>query len=93
MPVILATQEEEIRRITIQCQPRQIVCRTLSQKNPSQKRDGGAAQGVDLKFKPQYCKKKNSLEKPQMDTSILKEAEILKYVKVGRIEQFVNYNT
>jgi hypothetical protein len=31
MPVILATQEAEIRRITDQSQPRQIVLQTLSQ--------------------------------------------------------------
>jgi hypothetical protein len=31
-PVILATQETEIRRIMIQSQPGQIVCKTLSQK-------------------------------------------------------------
>jgi hypothetical protein len=31
MPVILATQEAEIRRIEVQSQPRQIVCETLSQ--------------------------------------------------------------
>jgi hypothetical protein len=36
-PVILATQEAEIRRITIQSQPGQIVHETLSQKSPSQK--------------------------------------------------------
>jgi hypothetical protein len=32
MPVILATQEAEIRRITAPNQPRQIVQETLSQK-------------------------------------------------------------
>jgi hypothetical protein len=32
MPVFLATQEAEINRITVQSQPRQIVCKTLSQK-------------------------------------------------------------
>jgi hypothetical protein len=32
MPVILATQEAEIRRITIQSQPGHIVQETLSQK-------------------------------------------------------------
>jgi hypothetical protein len=32
MPVILATQEAEIRRIGVQSQPRQIVHETLSQK-------------------------------------------------------------
>jgi hypothetical protein len=30
MPVILATQEADIRRITVQSQPRQIVPETLS---------------------------------------------------------------
>jgi hypothetical protein len=36
MPVILATQEAEIRRILVQ-KPRQIVLESLSQKNPSEK--------------------------------------------------------
>jgi hypothetical protein len=36
MPVILATQEAEIRR-TVQSQPGQIVCETLSRKYPSKK--------------------------------------------------------
>jgi hypothetical protein len=40
MPVILATQEAEIRRLMVQSQPRQIVCKTLSRgkkkKTPSQ---------------------------------------------------------
>jgi hypothetical protein len=31
---------------------------TLSEKNPSQKRAGGGAQGVGPEFKPQYHKKK-----------------------------------
>jgi hypothetical protein len=34
-PVILATQEAEIRRITVQSQPGQTVLETLSQKNTS----------------------------------------------------------
>jgi hypothetical protein len=34
MPVILATQEADIRRILVQSQPRQIVLETLSQKKP-----------------------------------------------------------
>jgi hypothetical protein len=37
MPIILATQEAEIRRIMVPGQPGQIVHETLSQKNPSQK--------------------------------------------------------
>jgi hypothetical protein len=58
MPVILATQEAEIRRIVVWSQPRQIVCETLYWKNPSQKRAGGVAQGVSPEFKPQCHKKK-----------------------------------
>jgi hypothetical protein len=37
MPIILATQEAEISRITVRSQPRQIVHKILSQKHPSQK--------------------------------------------------------
>jgi hypothetical protein len=37
MPVFLATQEAEIRRIAVQSQSRQIVHKTLSRKIPSQK--------------------------------------------------------
>jgi hypothetical protein len=58
-PVILATQEAEMRRIGVQSQPRHIVDETLSQKKKnSQKRAGGVAQGVGPEFKSQYCKKK-----------------------------------
>jgi hypothetical protein len=52
MPVIPATQEAEISRILVQSQPGQIVRKTLSPKNPSQKRAGGVAQGVGPEFKP-----------------------------------------
>jgi hypothetical protein len=58
-PIFLATQGAEIRRIMVQSQPEQIVCETLFQKNPSQKRAGGVAQDVGPEFKPQHCKKKN----------------------------------
>jgi hypothetical protein len=37
-PIILATQEAEIRRIMVGSQPGIIVLETLSQKNPSQKK-------------------------------------------------------
>jgi hypothetical protein len=59
-PVILATQEAEIRRIVVRSQPRQIVPETLSQKkkNPSHKRGLRVAQGVGPEFKPQYCNQK-----------------------------------
>jgi hypothetical protein len=36
-PVILATQEAEIRRIMVQSQPRQTVLKTLSQKKKTKK--------------------------------------------------------
>jgi hypothetical protein len=48
----------EIRRIMFQRQSRQIVPETLSQKNPSLKRAGGVAQGVDLSSNPSTAKKK-----------------------------------
>jgi hypothetical protein len=35
MPIILATQEKEVRRIMVQSQPGQIGHETLSQKNSS----------------------------------------------------------
>jgi hypothetical protein len=38
MPVILATQEAEIRRIMVRSQPRQIVHETLSQKRNHHKK-------------------------------------------------------
>jgi hypothetical protein len=37
IPIILATQEAEIRRITVGSQPGEIIHKTLSRKNPSQK--------------------------------------------------------
>jgi hypothetical protein len=37
MPIILATQKAEIRRIMVLSQHGQVVCKTLSQKNSSQK--------------------------------------------------------
>jgi hypothetical protein len=47
IPVILAIQKAEIRRIMVQSQPRQIVLETLSQKKA-----GGVAQDVGPEFKP-----------------------------------------
>jgi hypothetical protein len=52
MPVILATQEAEIRKIVIQSQPGNPIS-----KNPShthRKRAGVMAQGEGLEFKPLY---------------------------------------
>jgi hypothetical protein len=53
MPVILATQEAEIRRITVRRQTGQIVWEKTHHKN----RAGGVAQGEGPKFKLQYHKK------------------------------------
>jgi hypothetical protein len=58
-PVILATQEAEIRRIMVQSQPGQKVHKTLSWKKfcTKKKRGGGVVQDVVPEFKPQYHKK------------------------------------
>jgi hypothetical protein len=62
-PVILATQEAEIRRITVRSQPRQIVHEIYLKKILNKNRDGGVAQGVGPEFKPQYHKKKKIITK------------------------------
>jgi hypothetical protein len=46
-PIILATQDEEIRRIMVQSQPGKIVIL----KNLHKNRTGGVAQGEDPEFK------------------------------------------
>jgi hypothetical protein len=58
MPVILATQGAEIRKLEVQSQPRQIVRETLSLKTLHKNKAGGVAQGEGPEFKPQYCQKK-----------------------------------
>jgi hypothetical protein len=58
MPVILVTQEAEIRRIVVQSQPGEIVYETLSRKNPSEERAGGVFQGVGPELKLQFQEKK-----------------------------------
>jgi hypothetical protein len=65
-PVILATQEAELRRIEVQSQPGQIVHKTLSRKTLHKNRAGGMAQGEGPEFKPKYCKEK-TIEK-KMDS-------------------------
>jgi hypothetical protein len=57
-PIILATQEAEIWRLTVPSQPLQIVHETLSQKHPSQRRAGRVAQGEGPEFKSPDHKKK-----------------------------------
>jgi hypothetical protein len=55
MPVILATQEADIRRTTIQSQPRQTVLETLSKKKKITKK-GKVAQGRTLSSNPSTAK-------------------------------------
>jgi hypothetical protein len=76
MPVILATQEAEIRMIMVQSQPEQIVLKTPSQKNqkPKQtlkKRAGGVAQSIGPKFKPQCHTKKKKVNAVESENSCL----------------------
>jgi hypothetical protein len=66
MPVILATQAE-IRRLSVQSQPRKIVCETQSRKTLHKNRADGMAQGEDTEFKPQHRKKKRT---PHISTMI-----------------------
>jgi hypothetical protein len=58
MPVILATQEAEIKKIAVQRHPGQTVQETLSRKNPSQKKAWWSGSRCRPEFKSQYCKKK-----------------------------------
>jgi hypothetical protein len=58
MPITLATQKAEIRRITVWSQTGEILCKTLSWKKKSQQRAGGVVQGVGLEFKPHNRKRK-----------------------------------
>jgi hypothetical protein len=58
-PVILATQEAEIRTITVQTQPQHSPQDPIS-KIPITKRAGKVTQGEDPEFKPQYCKKRKN---------------------------------
>jgi hypothetical protein len=48
MPIILATQRVEIKKITVQSQARQRVCETLSPK-----KEKNYTKGVGPEFKPQ----------------------------------------
>jgi hypothetical protein len=56
MPVILGSQEAEIRRIRVGGQSRQIVRPCGGEKPITEKGLGGVAQGVSPEFKPQYHK-------------------------------------
>jgi hypothetical protein len=57
MPVIPPTQEERLGGSWFETNPGQIVHKTVSGRNPSQKA-GNVAQGVGPELKSQYHKKK-----------------------------------
>jgi hypothetical protein len=61
MPVIVATQEAEIRKIKVQRHPGLIVPwdPIPKKKKNSQKRAGEVAQGADPEFESQYHQKGN----------------------------------
>jgi hypothetical protein len=52
MPVILATQEAEIRNTVVQIQPRQIVHETLSQKKPITKKKKRLVEWSGSRYRP-----------------------------------------
>jgi hypothetical protein len=79
-PVILATQEAEIRMIVVWCQPRQRVLEVLAQKHPSQKRAGRVAQGEGPEFKPQHWKKKKEGEESQIQPAFLSPYFIISWL-------------
>jgi hypothetical protein len=65
MPVILATQEVEIRRIVVRSQLGQIVHETLSQKKTSSlKRAGGVVQGIGPESSPSTTNKQKNKYTP-----------------------------
>jgi hypothetical protein len=49
MSVILVTEEAEIRRIAVQSQPGQIVCKTLSRKTLHKKKKKGLVEWLKVK--------------------------------------------
>jgi hypothetical protein len=63
IPILLATQETEIRRPSVPSQARQIVLETPISKIPNTKRAGGVAQDVSPEFKPQYRKTNKTKKK------------------------------
>jgi hypothetical protein len=66
-PIILATQEAEVRRITVRSQPRRIVLQTLSQKKKTHhtKGEGGLVEWLKvqaLSSNPSTGRKKNKFK-------------------------------
>jgi hypothetical protein len=82
-PVILATQEAEIRRIEVQSQPGQIVHKTFSQKTCHKNRAGGVAQGEGPEFKPHYRRKKKKGGRRAGDLSVVNHFSSKQSVTLG----------
>jgi hypothetical protein len=83
-PVILATQEAEIRRIAVRGQPRQIVFEILSRKktHPPKKADaGGVAQSVGPEFNPSTAKNKNK-QKTKKQTNKQKRCHLGLHIEI-----------
>jgi hypothetical protein len=62
------SQRQRSGESQFEAKPGQIVQEVLSWKNPSVKRAGGVAQGVDPKFKPQYHTHKHTQNLPKTVT-------------------------
>jgi hypothetical protein len=84
-PVILASQEAEIRRIVVQGPPRQIVQETLSQKYSTQKKAGGVAQVVECL--PNKCEAVISNPSPARRKK-KKSEHLVSFNHIKRIIQF-----
>jgi hypothetical protein len=63
LPVILATQEAEIRSLVVQSQTRQILSRPCLENNPLKKWTGEVAQSVGPEVKPLFPHKEKELAK------------------------------
>jgi hypothetical protein len=63
-PIILATQEAGIRKVTVRSQAGQKVLGPLSRKTLHKNRAGVVAQGEGPEFKPQYRQKKRICSTP-----------------------------
>jgi hypothetical protein len=85
----------EIRKVTVQSQPRQTAHETLSQKNPSQKRAGGVAQGAErLPSKPEALSSNPSIRKQAKQNKTTKPSQYTenkKYSQKARCSQRIHW--
>jgi hypothetical protein len=76
-PIILATQEAEIKRLLIRSQPGKIVCETLSQQYPTLKRDGRLAQVVEPLLSRQFSVQTHSTTKTKKERKKDRKKEMI----------------